>query len=126
MNTKKIQQTEINDAAVAFLPDKPTASKEFGGLGMSSQNLKAAFDRLPMLAVERLNSLITDIESEGDGRIGESIKTGIRSGHTLADFFMDLVNGSLASYFAVGTSTLIDKLADLEEEITKIKSKLEG
>jgi hypothetical protein len=125
MNTKKIHQIEINNSAIAYLPDKPTASKEYGGLGMSAQNLKVAFDKLPMLAVERINSLIADIESDGQGRIGESIKTGIRSGHTLADFFIDLVNGSLASYLTVGTSTLIDKIASLEEEIAQIKSKLE-
>ena len=125
MNTKKIQQSEINSSAIAFLPDKPTVSKEYGGLGLSSQDLKVAFDKLPMLAVERINSLITDIESEEAGKIGESIKTGIRSGHTLADFFIDVMNGSLASYFTIGTSTLIDKLASLEEEIAQIKSKLE-
>ena len=103
------------------MPNRPSAGKEYGGLGLSAQEVKAAFDKLPMLAIERINSLIDDIQSEEEGMVAESIKTGVKRGHTLSDFFIDLQNGTLASYLIVGSSTLIDKIATLEEEIQKIK-----
>ena len=121
MNTKKITSSEINASSVASLPNRPAASKEYGGLGLTPQEVKAAFDKLALLGIERLNSLIEDIESEGVGRIGESIKTGRGNGHTLADFFNDLDNGTLASYLTVGSTTLIEKITSLEGEIAKLK-----
>ncbi len=125
MTTGKILQSEINLNSVASLPNRPSASKEYGGAGYTPQQMKAAFDKLALLAIDRLNSLIDDIESEGAGRIGESIKTSIRSGHTLSDFFLDVINGSLPSYLIVGNTTLAEKLAALEAEISDIKSRLE-
>lgn len=126
MNTQKIPQREISDASISALPNHPCAGKEYGGAGLSAQQMKAAFDSLPMLAINTLNSLINDIESEGDGKIGESIKTGLRSGHTLYDFFRELENGTLASYFTVGDSTLIDKILALSDAIEEIKSRLDA
>jgi hypothetical protein len=123
MNTQKILNSEINSCSVASLPNRPASSKEYGGLGLTAQEMKAAFDRLPLLGITRLNSLIDDIEGEGVGRIGESIKTGLYSGHTLANFFSDLNNGTLASYLAVGNSTLIEKIATLEETISALSEK---
>jgi hypothetical protein len=125
MTTQKILTSEINANSIASLPDRPCADKEYGGAGYTAREMKAAFDKLALLAINRLNSLIDDIESEEMGNVGDSIKTGIRSGHTLNDFFLDLKNGSLASYLMVGTSTLVEKLAALEQEISDIKSKME-
>ena len=123
MTTKKILTSEINASSVAALPDRPCADKEYGGSGFTAQEMKAAFDKLPLLGITRLNSLIDDIESEGVGRIGESIKTGIYTGQTLASFFSDLKNGALASYLAVGNSTLLEKIAALEESIATLTEK---
>ena len=122
MTTKKIQTSEINASSVASLPDHPCADKAYGGSGFTPQQMKAAFDRLAILAIERLNSLIDDIEGEGEGRVAESIKTGIRSGHTLEDFFFDLTNGTLASYLTVGDTTLAEKLSAIEVDIKNLKS----
>ena len=124
MTTTKILTSEINASSVAALPDRPCADKEDGGSGFTAQEMKAAFDKLPLLAIERINSLIDDITKEGEGKIGDSIKTGVRQGHTLDDFFLDLMNGSLASYLAVGNVSLAEKIAQLEGEIADIKSKL--
>lgn len=122
MTTKKIQTSEINASSVASLPDHPCADKAYGGSGFTPQQMKAAFDRLAILAIERLNSLIDDIEGEGAGSVTESIKTGIRSGHTLEDFFFDLTNGTLASYLTVGDTTLAAKLSAIEVDIKNLKS----
>ena len=124
MNTQKILTEEIRDLTVASLPTRPTASEELGGRGYSAGEMKAAFDSLPIFVAERLNSLIDDIESEGDGKIGESIKTGLDKGHCLSDFFADIKNGNLASYMVLGDVTLVEKIYEMSAAIDAIKEKL--
>ena len=63
--TKIITTEEIEENAVASLPTRPTESVSFGGRGYTSAEMKAAFDRLPRLVAERLNSLLLDID-EGE------------------------------------------------------------
>ena len=61
MNTTKILDSEINDFKIASLPSRPTAPTAFGGKGYTSSEMKAAFDRLPLFIIERLNELIDDV-----------------------------------------------------------------
>ena len=124
MNTKKILESEVENLKIASLPNRPTAKKTYGGGGLSAQEMKAAFDSLPLFVAERLNSLIDDIEREGEGKIGESIKTGLDTGHCLSDFFADVKNGNLASYMALGDGTLVEKIHEMSAAIDAIKAKL--
>ena len=124
MNTKKILESEVENLKISSLPNRPTASKSYGGGGLSAQEVKAAFDSLPLFVAERLNSLIGDIESAGEGKIGESIKTGLDTGHCLSDFFADVKNGNLASYMAIGDGTLVEKIHEISADIDAIKAKL--
>ena len=124
MNTTKILESEVESLKISSLPNRPTAEKKYGGAGLSAQEMKAAFDKLPIFIAERLNSLIDDIESEGDGKISESIKTGLDSGHCLSDFFADIKNGNLASYMALGDSTLVEKIYEMSAAIDAIKEQL--
>ena len=124
MNTHKILDSEIRDLKIASLPKRPTAKVAYGGEGYTAQEMKAAFDKLPLFIVERFNTLIDDIERQGEGGIGESIKTGISAFHTLAEFFSDVKNGNLASYLIVGDGTLLEAIAALQEEVEKIKTTL--
>ncbi len=124
MNTQKILDSEIHDLKIASLPKRPTAKRGYGGEGYTAQEMKAAFDRLPMFLVERLNSLIEDIESEGEGKISESIKTGLYELHTLADFFADVKNGNLSSYLTVGDGSLLQAISGLQTSISEIRSHL--
>ena len=124
MNTTKILESEVESLKISSLPNRPTAEKKYGGAGLSAQEMKAAFDKLPIFIAERLNSLIDDIESEGDGKISESIKTGLDSGHCLSDFFADIKNGNLASYMALGDSTLVEKIYEMNAAIDAIKEQL--
>lgn len=124
MNTKKILESEVESLKISSLPNRPTAKKIYGGGGLSAQEMKAAFDSLPIFVAERLNSLIDDIESEGDGKIGESIKTGLDTGHCLSDFFADVKNGNLASYMSLGDGTLVEKIYEMGAAIDAIKEKL--
>lgn len=124
MNTQKIRESEIEDLKIAALPKRPTAKVAYGGEGFTAQEMKAAFDKLPLFLVDRLNSLIADIESEEDGKISESIKTGLFELHTLANFFEDVQNGNLASYLAVGDSTLCEVISKMQEEISELKGRI--
>ena len=124
MNTTKILESEVESLKISSLPNRPTTEKKYGGAGLSAQEMKAAFDKLPIFIAERLNSLIDDIESEGDGKISESIKTGLDSGHCLSDFFADIKNGNLASYMALGDSTLVEKIYEMSAAIDAIKEQL--
>lgn len=106
MNATKITDGELNEAKVASLPTRPTAPTAYGGRGYTATEMKAAFDRLPLLLAERYNLLIDDISSLGDGSLAGSVPTGLSEEHTLADLFGDIENGNLASYLKVGDGTL--------------------
>lgn len=106
MNATKITDGELNEAKVASLPTRPTAPTAYGGRGYTATEMKAAFDRLPLLLAERYNLLIDDISSLGDGSLAGSVPTGLSEEHTLADLFGDIENGNLASYLKVGDGSL--------------------
>ena len=108
------------------LPKRPTAPVAYGGRGYTAQEMKAAFDKLPLLLVDRFNSLLTDIEATGEEGISGSIKTGLATGHTLADLFCDITNGNLSSYLTVGDKALIERILSLEEELAEIKAMLKS
>lgn len=106
MITEKITDEEMSECCVASLPTRPNAPGAFGGRGFSAQDMKEAFDRLPRLIAERLNSLIDDVHSSGEGSVSAAIPTGISDGHTLAQLFSDIISGAFASYLRVGDYTL--------------------
>ncbi len=59
--TTKISASEISDLRISSLPLRPTASPQSGGSGYTAADMRAAFDRLPLFIIERLNSLIDDV-----------------------------------------------------------------
>lgn len=97
MNSKKITEDEIANMRVASLPTRPTAPAAFGGRGYTANELKAAFDKLPLYIIECINRLIDDISAE-DGGVAEEIKTGIPEAPTLKAFLDDVKNGNLSAY----------------------------
>ena len=66
--------------------------------------MKAAFDRLPLFIIGRLNGLIVDIMAEGESSVASAMPTGIEDGHTLSDLFKDIKNGGLAEYLNVDST----------------------
>ena len=115
MNTKTITYDEISDLTVASLPTRPTADPLYGGEGYSAEDMKRAFDRLPLFIIERLNMLIEDAARLGEGSLSEEIPTGIREGHPLAQLLSDMENGNLASYIKIGGESLSTVISRLEE-----------
>lgn len=121
MRSKKILNSEIESRRIASLPTRPTAPSAFGGAGMTSTQLKEAFDSLSLLIIERFNLLIGDVTQLGEDSLSGAVPTGISAGHTLADLFADIKNGTFASYLSVGDRSLESTLLSLSERIKKLE-----
>ena len=126
MKATKINESEIADMKISALPSRPCAPSSFGGRGYTSVEMKAAFDRLPLYIIERLNTLLEDISDEGEESVAGEIKTGISEGHTLKVLFSDLTDGSASSYIAVLGTTLAEWAAKVSEELRDIRARLDG
>ena len=121
MKTTKILTEEISDLTVSSLPTRPTSPIALGGRGYSSAEMKQAFDKLPLFIIERLNSLIDDIKSEGGGSVADAIPTGICEEHSLKDLFADVKNGNLSSYLNVLGKTLAVHIAEILERLKRLE-----
>lgn len=117
MKATKIQNSEIEGAAVASLPTRPNAKSGFGGRGLSATEMKEAFDALPLLVIRRYNTLLDDIAALGEDSLSGSIGTGILEGHSLADLFSDIENGNFASYMMIGDTSLAATLAVIKSRL---------
>lgn len=125
MNTTKILDSEINDFKIASLPSRPTAPTAFGGKGYTSSEMKAAFDKLSLFIIERFNSLLEDVSSEGEGSLADEIPTGVYDGHTLSRLFADIVSGDMPLYLSMGDESLSDMKVRLCEEIASLEERIE-
>lgn len=114
MKATKITGAEIAPLKVAALPSRPTAPTAFGGKGYSASEMKAAFDRLPLYIIDRLNLLIDDI---ADGEFLDAVETGISTAHTLRDLLGDVKGGRMASYLNVLGSPLTEVIQSLRDDI---------
>jgi hypothetical protein len=121
MKTKKITESEIKDLKIASLPTRPTAPSAFGGRGYTAEDMKAAFDKLPLIAIARLNSLIEDVAAS-DGIVAD-IPTGIREGHTLLQLFTDIASGAFAEYLTVGERSLADAISEIEARLDAMEER---
>lgn len=116
-----ITNHEINQSKVASLPTRPNASSTFGGAGYTSAQLKAAFDRLPLLLAERYNALVNAISEAGEEGIAGKIPSGITDPngnvYSLFDLLSHIQSGEFATYLKVGSSYLdlvLSSLAPLD------------
>ena len=124
MKSTKITNGDIADMKISTLPTRPTAPQEFGGKGFTTQQMKEAFDKLPLYIVECFNRLIDDITGADGDSITDDIKTDIYPGHNLKKMFWDITSGEFASYLTVSDSTLSVYLLKLREDIDKIAKAL--
>ena len=121
MNARKILNDEIKPLKVSSLPNRPSAPVSFGGKGYTAEEIKAAFDKLPLFIVEMFNLLIEDIESVGESSLSASIKTELAPEHTLYDLFCDIQNGDFLSYVKTDNTTLACELADIKERLGRLE-----
>lgn len=111
INDIKITEGEVIANGVSALRDAPNRRGGFGNNGLTAEELKARFDKLPKLIVDRLNSLIDyiqpdlealdnrldDIETEFDGALDAIIENqDYYTGKTFDDlhaYALKLING---------------------------------
>ena len=124
MKTTKISETEISTSKISLLPNRPTAPKTAGGGGYTPTALKAMFDALPLLAVERINSLLDDISASPEESISSQMQTGIRDGHTLSEFFSDLQNGNASAYIYASGKPLSQEIEEIKAAIRSLGGKV--
>ncbi len=117
MKASKITTAEIDSCKVSALPTRPTSTSLYGGSGYSANDMKAAFDKLPLLLVERFNALFDDIMADPELSISAGIQTGIYQGHCLADMFYEITSGGMAAYLDVGGKSLATELYEIKEAI---------
>lgn len=125
MKATKILESEIKEIKISSLPTRPTAPASAGGRGYSSEQMKAAFDLLPLFIIERFNLLIEDIGRVGKDSLAAEIKTGISECQSLNDLFLDIQNGNMLSYLNAGDCSLAMLLADIQERLTRLEEKNE-
>ncbi len=123
MLSKKIEKEEIEEMKISSLPTRPTASKAFGGKGLSPGEMKAAFDRLPLFLVERFNELMDDITRDGQESISAAIPSGIEEGHSLYDMMQDVKKGVFAEYLTINGTSLSEAIESIKNDIETIKGR---
>ena len=126
MNTKKITTYETAPLQISSLPTRPTASASFGGSGYDAKAMKEAFDKLPLFIIERFNTLIDDIVSEGEESLSGAIPTGISENHSLAKLFEDIKDESFAAYLKVCGTTLTEFLLTLRQDVDALMEANKG
>ena len=126
MNSRKITEDDIADIRVSSLPTRPTAPTAFGGKGYTANELKAAFDRLPLYIIDCFNKLIDDITGVG-GNVTDSIKTDISEAQTLKAVLDGIKNGNLSTYLITpGGLSLAERLSNISESIASLAERLES
>ena len=125
MYANKISDTEITNNQISSLPTRPTAATAFGGKGYSAAEMKAAFDKLPLLIIDKYNKLIDDIKRTDSDAITAAIPTNIYTGHSLQAMLYDIPNGEFAGYLKVGDESLANTIANINSEIEYLKSTID-
>lgn len=120
MKTTTITRTEIEPMLIANLPTRPTAPTAFGGKGYTASEMKAAFDRLSIYVMDRLNMLIDDIIS---GDVCDSVPTGIAGAPTLDELLNAFTSGMLPSLIRIDSSTLTAYLDKLRADVDLLLEK---
>lgn len=121
MNTQKILSSEVEPLKIASLPTRPTAPSAMGGKGYTPAGMKEAFDKLPLLIIERFNSLIDDICT---GAVLEAIQVSLSGGITLSELVEDIGSGNLASYLTVQDASLAATVAELKTRLSELEEKV--
>lgn len=126
MKAKKIYNSDVRNILISSLPSRPTAPRAFGGGGLGADEMKAAFDRLPLYIIERYNELISDVNDLGDDSLAGAIPTGIKENHTLSSLFEDIGSGELATYFGFLGKSLLSHVIGIYGEIDALKTRLDA
>lgn len=125
MKTTKINESEIANLKVSSLPTRPTMPSQYGGKGYTASDMKAAFDLLPLFIIEKFNTLIEDIEAEGEESVAAKINTGIGQIENLYELFRSIESGTLLEVARLRDGESVAyAIAEIKDELAKIKQAL--
>lgn len=118
-----ISWEQINKLGVSALSDTPNRAS-YGNPGLNSSQLKAHFDQLVKLAIDRINSILEGLQGENlDTKIDLNVDNVEDLGDikTLRDLAESITNGNLYNALKTGTEPDAETLDSI---ITTIKGKL--
>lgn len=118
---KRISEDDISGMKISALPTRPTAPSAFGGRGYTANDMKEAFDKLPLYLVKKYNELIDAITGFAEESIAYIIPTGISEDHTLGDMINDVRSGAFSRYLSVMDKSLAEHIATLLLDVARIK-----
>ena len=136
MKLDKITREQIYAASMERLANYPTAASRYGTGGLSDAELKAWYDKLPMLAVDKANEIIdaingTDGEASAilDALTTPILAAGGKTYLTLLEVLQDITDGDLATYLGLkglAAENLQAELEALEKSLDDKVSKVDG
>ena len=113
MKAQPILTTEIDYLKISSLPSRPTAPTAYGGRGLSSKEMRQAFDKLSLFIIERFNNLLSDVES---GELAASLVVDSDEGTTLLDIVNALKGGAASLSLSYEMEDVKARLSALEEK----------
>ncbi len=140
MSLIPITEQEMKTAGVSSLPARPTAPREFGGKGLTAQEMKEAFDRLPRLVAARYNTLLAhikdgkylkDIPYEDAVSLKEFLETlderlmAEENFTSAADTTLNLHTDTIQTH-GTALETLVSDVADLQAETSLVTALILG
>lgn len=121
MAIQRIDADSVYKNSVERLSNRPTAASRVGQGGLTPDKLKAAYDALAKLAIEKVNEVINAInaapsEESIAGLMMTPIPTGELDGEykTLYEVLTDLIDGDLAGYLKLNGLWDDDLYGELE------------
>ena len=139
MSIRKINNSDYKNLLISNLPTRPNASpSNFGGGGLSANQMKKAYDATPLFIIGRFNDLIDYINGTGDARLADDIlnaikgvlaskvETDIEGIATLSDLFASVESGDLVKAIRVSDGKSLDETLKIigEETITEVERTL--
>ena len=136
-NLNKLEVDDITNNGVQALSKQPTRQSAFGEGGLSADDLKKRFDKLPTLLAKKINAIISAL---GDGGDNINVKLGEKSItlKTLVNNFAEKIEkGTFADTMKVDAgneksslqnviTSLLKDISDIDTVIENLKSDFEN
>lgn len=130
-NLDKLEVDDITNNGVQALSKQPKRPSAFGEGGLSSDELKARFDKLPTLLAQKINAIIAALGDGGENiqialggkmitlaMLGEKIKDG-----TFADE-ITVSYGDDACSLQLAIDNLLKSISDIEDDIESLEEQV--
>lgn len=121
MAIKRIDAEQIYSNSMERYANRPGSASRYGRGGMTTEKVKAAYDALALLAIEKANEVVDAINADASeesiaGLIMTPIPTGELDGEykTLYEVLTNLIDGDLAGYLKLNGLWDDDLYGELE------------